>query len=310
LTPRIYNTARSLYLAYIFLTLVCTVCYFLAGMSWYDALAHSLTTISTGGFSPHDASLGYYDSYAIEVVADLFMLISALSFGLHFRFLRGWDLNLYWNDEETRWYLMIIAGSIIAMMVYLRSADVCDTWLESLRFAAFEVIAYMTSTGFAATDVPSWPPAAIVFLIILAYIGGCAGSTAGGSKVVRICIAIKSVLLDMKRLLHPNAVFTLKYNGQSITSTITSAVSAFLLFNIVITVILTCLLMATGLDFLTAMSAVAACLNVLGPAVGELGANYQPVNDVGTWILTVAMVMGRLDLFTIIVLFFPSYWRG
>jgi len=310
LTPRLFHSARYLWGIYIFITGACAVSFHLAGMSWYDAIAHSLSTVSTGGFSTHDASLAYFNNTTIEGIADVFMLIGSLNFGLHFAFLKQKRPGQYWRDEETRWFLVIVAGAIILLMCYLRATNVYPTWSTSFRFASFEAISFISTTGFGITEVYKWPVTAFFFLVILAYIGGCAGSTAGGTKVIRINLTLKSIGVSLKKLIHPAGVFTLKFNGQKIDDDVSAAVHAFLFFTVSMSILLTVLMMATGLDFMTAFSAVAACLNVLGPAFGELGSNFQSVTPAGSWILVFTMIFGRLELFTLLVLCLPSYWSS
>lgn len=309
LAPRISHTARYLWYVYLVLTVGCAFSYWLAGMDAYDAIAHSFATVATGGFSTKDASIGYYDSIAIESVANIFMLLGAINFGLHFLVFNGRRPWLYWRDEETRWFIMIVATAAIAIGLGLWLAGSFDDAGTSLRHGVFQVISFITSTGFASTGFAEWPAASLLLLIILAYIGGCAGSTAGGNKVVRNVITIKAILQEIKYLIHPRGVFTLKFNRRPIARDVMDSVKGYMFLAAALTIILTLILMMTGLDFLSALSAVSACINVNGPAFGVLGSNFAPVSDIGTWILSITMILGRLEFFTVLALFHPAFWQ-
>jgi len=309
LSPRITHAAHSLWLVYILLTASCAVAYFLGGMSVFDAIAHSFTTVSTGGFSTHDASLGYFGSHLIFSIANLFMVLGAISFGLHFRVLRTGQLHRYWDDEETRVFLRTVAASALALALYLLWNDRYDSFVEALSYATFHLVSFITSTGFSADDLGTWPVAAPLGLMLAGYLGGCAGSTAGGGKFIRNIIAFKTVRSDFLRLLHPNAVKEIRYQNKLVADDIQFSVMAFFSFVAGSTLLLTLLLIMTGLDLLSAFSAVSACLNVLGPGFGELGSNFQSVTDAGIWVLSFAMILGRLEYFTVLVVFFPVFWR-
>lgn len=309
LAPRISNAARYLWYVYVAITLACALSFHLAGMDWFDALAHSFSTVSTGGFSTHDASLGYFQSARIEAVADIFMALGAINFGLHYAVFRHPDPRRYWQDEETRWFILILLSVSVLVAMGLLQLGHLDNWTDASRLAVFQVISFVTSTGFASTNFGDWPQAIQFCLVMGAFVGGCAGSTAGGGKVIRWIVAARSVGLEMRQLLHPRGVFQLKYRSRTIQPEIIDNVRAFLSLMFLVTGLLTLGLIATGLDVWSAFTAVAACINVLGPAFGTLGSNFQPVSDTGTWILFFAMILGRLELFTVLVLFTPTFWR-
>lgn len=309
LSPRIASTAHYLWLVYLTITVACVIAYLTAGMGLYDAIAHSFTTVSTGGFSPYDSNMGHFGSPIILLVANVFMLLGAISFTLHFRIMRARNPSLYWRDEETRWFLIIIAVLSILITGILLQSKTYDDPLIALNNAVFHLISFITSTGYGAADFTAWPGAIVLLLIFAAYLGGCAGSTAGGNKIVRNILTVKLVLLEMKRLVSPRGVFMVKYQGQLVDADVLSATVAFMTIAAFSTSILTLALMATDLDFLSALTAVAACLNVVGPAFGELGNNFQPVSDTGTWILSGAMILGRLEYFTVLALFSMAFWR-
>jgi trk system potassium uptake protein TrkH len=294
---------------YLALTLACALCYWLAGMNLFDAIAHSFATVSTGGFSTRDASISHFNSVAIEWVANIFMLLGALNFGLHFIVFSGRNPRQYWRDEETRWFLLIVAGASLLIGVGLWLAGIYDNLATSLRYVIFQVISFITSTGFFSADYAAWPGAVTLMLIILAYIGGCAGSTAGGNKVVRNALTIKAILQEIKYLIHPRGVFSLKFNRRPVTRDVMDSVKGYMFIAAALTILLTLLLMITGLDFLSALSAVSACMNVNGPAFGALSSNFIPVSDAGTWLLSFTMILGRLEFFTLLALLHPAFWR-
>ncbi|TXS96750.1 potassium transporter [Parahaliea maris] len=309
LSPRVSHAAHSLWFVYIVITGACALAFYLGGMSVFDAVAHSFTAVSTGGFSTHDASMGYFNSHLLLNIANVFMLLGAISFGLHYRILLTGDVARYWKDEETRVFLLTVAIISLVLALYLFGCGRYDSFWESLSFATFHLVSFITSTGFGDEDLSSWPLVAPVGLIIAGYLGGCAGSTAGGSKFIRNIIAFKTVRSDAQRILHPAAVKEIRFQRQIVTPDIRHSVMAFFSFVAGSTLVLTMALVYTGLDLLSAFSAVAACLNVLGPGLGQVGSNFQVVTDTGIWILSAAMILGRLEYFTVLALFFPMFWR-
>lgn len=309
LSPRIANTAHYLWFVYFVLTITCALSYFWGGMSAYDAIAHSFTTVSTGGFSTHDASMGYFNSPLLLIISDIFMMLGAISFVLHFRVGRAKDVYLYWRDEETRTFIaLVLILSVIIAISLLNSGRYHDP-LIALNDATFHLISFITSTGYGAAGFTDWPLSVAFLLVIAGYLGGCAGSTAGGNKIIRNILSIKLMNQQLKRLIHPKGVFIVKYQGRPVDTDVLSATMAFMSIAATTSMVLTVALMATGLDFWSALTAIAACLNVLGPAFGALGSNFQPVSDVGTWILSLAMILGRLEYFTVLALFLPGFWR-
>lgn len=309
LTPRIASTAHYLWTVYLAITACCALAYHLAGMPWFDAIAHSFSTVSTGGFSTHDASLAFFDSHAIFAIANVFMLLGAISFFLHYTVLHGKSLKLYWRDEETRIYLLLTLALSVLMCLYLMLVGQYETFAESLSYAIFTVVSFISTTGFVAADTQEWPLATLLLLIFCAYLGGCAGSTAGGNKIVRNIITFKLMRRQFYQLLHPRGVFAVFYRGQAVEPTVRKAVMGFMSLAAISSMVVTLLLMATGLDFVSALSAAAACLNVLGLGYGEVAQSFEPVSDIGIWILSAAMILGRLEYLTILALFFPIFWR-
>ncbi len=309
LSPRVANTAHYLWFVYLALTTLCALAYYWGGMSAYDAIAHSFSTVSTGGFSTHDASMGYFDSAGLLLVCDLFMLLGAINFALHFRVWRAAKPGLYWRDEETRVFVYLILCLSLLLTLLLLRANTFDSPLTALNQATFHLISFITSTGFGAAGFADWPYAVTFLLFFAGYLGGCAGSTAGGNKIIRNILSVKLIHLHMRRLIHPSGVFSVKYQGRPAGADVLRATMAFMTIAAASSMVLTLLLIATGLDFWSSLSAVGACLNVLGPAFGELGSNFQPVSDAGTWCLSGAMILGRLEYFSLIALVSPAFWR-
>lgn len=309
IAPRVAKTSRYLWLGYLCLTLACALSYWLAGMNAFDAIAHSFSTVSTGGFSPYDASMGHFNSHTILGVADVFMALGAISFALHHKNFTVRSLKGYWQDEETRYFILAILtiSAILTAMAVLNHTH--PSFWVSVSQAVFHVISFMTSTGFGADDLSAWPAATAGFLIIASYLGGCAGSTAGGNKFIRNIITFRAIKHHMLQAIHPSAVIHVRYQHKVVRTPVLAAVTSFMLLVAICTMVLTVLLMMTGLDFFSAFSAVAACINVLGPGFGEVSSNFIPVTDTGTWLLTFAMILGRLEYFTVLTLLLPKFWR-
>lgn len=309
IAPRIAQTARYLWYVYVVITMLCAIGYYLAGMNTFDAIAHSFSTVSTGGFSTHDTSIGYFNSRWVEGVANIFMLAGAINFGLHLRIYKSRNLSAYFKDEETKIFLFAIL--VITLLISFNLASTGGEglhWYDYAYNACFHVISFVTSTGFGAGNFTAWPAYCTLLLVVAGYLGGCSGSTAGGNKFIRNIIGFKIFSTELNRLVHPQGVFRIKYNGNPIDSQVRDATMAFLLLSAVISFIITLILMSTGLDLWSSFSAVAACLNVLGPAFGELGNNFLPVSDLGTWVLSLTMLLGRLEFFTVLVLLSPRFW--
>lgn len=309
LSPRVAHTAHYLWGVYIVLTVLCALAYYVGGMSFYDALAHSFTTVSTGGFSTHDASMWHYQSHTLLWISNLFMMLGAINFGLHFRVYYRRNLGAYRQDEETRIFLLVVLVLSLLLAVYLFATSEYSHPGESFSFATFHVISFITSTGYGAASYTEWPIAATFLLVFCGYLGGCAGSTAGGNKIIRNILSIKIIGKTFKQMLHPTGVFMIKYQGQRVNSDVRGAVMAFMFFAALSSMALTIMLVATGLDFWSAFTAVAACVNVLGPGFGAVGSNFAPVSDTGIWILSGAMILGRLEYFTVFALFTAAFWR-
>ena len=309
LTPRITETAKSLWYVYLTMTIACAFSYFLAGMGFFDAIAHSFSTVSIGGFSTHDQSIGYFNNSSIESVAIFFMLASGINFSLHFLSFRNINIKPYLNDAELRAYLKILIVICIVCSSYNAIAGNYENLSEVFRDSIFQTVSIATTTGFTTANFQNWPGFIPLLLIFSCFIGACAGSTCGGIKVIRILLLFKQGIREIKRLIHPNAIFTIKIGDKPISERIIEAVWGFLAVYVIIFAILLLVLMATDIDFLTAFSALSACINNLGPGLGEVSQNYYGINEIAKWILCLAMLLGRLEIFTLLVLFTPAFWR-
>jgi len=309
LTPRITETAKALWYIYLGLTVVCALSYGLAGMDWFDALCHSFSTVAIGGFSTHDASIGYFDSGLIDMVAVVFMLIAGMNFGLHFIAYRRIQVMHYLRDAEVRAYLFIMVVAILLVVMGLENSDYIDDTSEAFRASVFQVVSIGTTTGFTTENYAAWPGSLPLLLIMLSFIGGCAGSTAGGMKVIRWLLVYKQGTREINRLIHPNAEIPVKLSNRAVPTKVIDAVWGFFSIYIVVFAVIMLLMMSTGLDQVTAFSAVAATLNNLGPGLGEVASNFITVNDPAKWISILAMLLGRLEIFTLLVLFMPAFWQ-
>lgn len=310
LTPRITETAKALWYIYLGLTTFCVLGYWLAGMNVFDAIGHGFSTVAIGGFSTHDASIGYFDNPFIEVVAIIFMFLAGLNFALHFAAWRNLNLRHYLQDPEARTYFVIlfVASVITAGFLYYSGTMKGDYW-AAIHHGIFQTISIGTTTGFTTTSYFNWPSFLPVMLIFISFIGGCAGSTGGGMKVVRFMLLLRQGMREIQKLIHPNAQISIKIGGKTMPPRVIEAVWGFFAAYVAAFSIMLLLLMMTGLDQITAFSAVAACMNNLGPGLGDVGATYQGINDTAKWILSFAMLLGRLEIFTLLVLLTPSFWR-
>lgn len=311
LTPRMTQTAKGLWAIYFALTLACLLAYWLAGMSWLDALIHSFTTLSLGGFSSHDASLGYFDSVAIECVAMLFMMLAGINFATHFRVWHARSFSPLRSDSELAYYLLVLATSVVGITLFLWLQGVYPDPVNALRYAAFNTISVATNTGYATVDYGLWPVFAPLWLMFLATFVACSGSAGGGIKMIRSMILFRQMARELHRLAHPNAVSPLKIHNQVIPNQVVFAVLAFFFAWLATLVMTTLLLTLSGLNVLTAFSAAAASLNNIGPGLHEVGpaSNFAVLTDFQTWVCTITMLLGRLELLTVLVILTPAFWR-
>ncbi len=309
LTPRLAETARALWRIYVALTLACALGYWLAGMGLFDAVAHSLATVSTGGFSTHDASIGYFHSAGVEAVGILFMLLAAINFGVHYAVLLRRNPLLWLRDVEARTFLLFVLAVTLFVGLILRLQGGYVQWHPSLRDATFEVVSVVTSTGFGTVDFSHWPEMLPVLLILISFVGGCGGSTAGGMKVMRVLLLVRQGALEVRRLIHPHAYQPLRLGRRVVDERLMQSIWGFFAVYMAAFVLLVMLMIHAGLDKVSAFSAVATCMNNLGPGLGTVAYNFQSVSDFGKLVSVVAMLLGRLEVFTVLVLMSPHFWR-
>ena len=309
LTPRLEHTAKALLYIYIVLTSSCAVAYWMAGMDWFDAIGHSYSTVATGGFSTYDASIGYFNSIAIEIVTMIFMILGSLNFTVHFVAWRRLELSHYLHDIQAKVFIYIILVLIsLSVFVLLWTKEYLSFW-TTLRYASFEVISIISTTGYGIADFSEWPLFLPVLILGSSFIGGCVGSTAGGFRVIRFILLYKQALREIMRLIHPNAIIAVKVGNKKVSDQITEAVWGFTFLYMASYVFLSLLLMATGVDAITAFSGIAATFNMTGPGLGTVAANCSEISDAGLWIMSFAMLLARLEIFTLLVLLTPAFWR-
>ncbi len=310
LTPRITETAKALWYIYLGLTVACAIGYWLAGMTVFDAIGHSFSTVAIGGFSTHDASIGFFHSPLISAIASLFMIAAGMNFALHFLALRQRNFLVYLQDTEVRVFLGFLLLVTVLTCGVLWSTNTFSDATTTLWHGVFQVISIGTTTGFTTSGFHWWPSLLPVLLIMMSGIGGCAGSTAGGVKVIRMILLYKQGRREINQLIHPSAFFPIKLGGKPVPDNVINAIWGFFALYIFSYLVLSLAMTATGADPLTAFSAVTACLNNLGPGLGAVAKNYAAIDPAGKWILSGAMLMGRLELFTLLVLLTPAFWRS
>ncbi len=309
--PRAAQIVTGISVVYVVLTLICALLYWTFGMTGFDAVAHAMTTIATGGFSTHDASIGFFEDSRIDLTATLFMVIGSLPFVLYLQALRGRPGNLL-NDSQVRWFLSIVALSIGAVSVWLLQNNDTSS-LHLVRDAAFNVVSIITGTGYASADFNAWGPFPAAVLFFLMFVGGCAGSTTCGMKVFRFQVLHATALCQLKRLLQPHGVFIPYYNKRAIPDEVTTSVLGFFFLYGIAFALLAIGLGMFGLDFITATSGAATAISNVGPGLGPVigpAGSFAPLPDGAKWLLSFGMLLGRLELFTVLVLFLPSFWRN
>ena len=311
LTPRIADTAKALYLIYFALSVACFLAFRWAGMSWSDALMHMFSTMSLGGFSSRDASFGYWNSSTIEYTAVLFMVLAGFNFSLHFVAWRRRTLRVYLADTEAKAYALALLVACLVVAAVLMLHEVYPDWSTALRYAAFNVVSVATTTGYASTDYGQWPTFAPVLMLFLCGFTSSAGSTGGGIKMIRSVILMKQALREFTRILHPRVINPVHVDGRVIENNVVFAVLAFMLVYGASITGCTMLLLLSGLDVISAFSAVVASINNLGPGLNQVGpaTNFGSLMDFELWVCTFAMLIGRLELFAVLVLFTPAFWR-
>lgn len=310
LTPKIAQTAKALWMIYVGLTVFCAISYWAAGMDLFDAIGISFGTVSTGGYCTHDQSFGFFQNQMIQIIAIVFMLLGATSFTLHYIATNYATIRHYFKNLELKFYLAIIlVASLLCGYVLWKAGEfssIKTTFLESL----FHIVSFSTTTGFSSSSYSSWPLFIPILLILLGLVGGCAGSTSGGIKMIRVLLLYKQGVRETDRLIHPSAHFTIKFGQTPLSDRIINAIWGFIATYMALFGIILLLLLATGLDFITSYSATTACLSNVGAALGDVSKNYQELSNFAKMLLSFAMVTGRLELFTVLVLFSPTYWKS
>ncbi|MBT8084664.1 MAG: potassium transporter [Woeseia sp.] len=309
LTPRITETAKALWYVYLAFTTLCAVGYWIAGMNWFDSICHAFSTVAIGGFSTHDLSIGYFNSTAIDIIAIFFMFAAGINFSLHFFAWRFVQITHYSSDPEFRAYASILITLSTVVVLALLWFGTYGTMSESVLNGVFQAVSIATTTGFTTANYAAWPGAIPVLLIFASFIGGSAGSTAGGIKVIRWLLVYKQGFREISRLVHPSAEIPVKLGNSAVQPRVIDAVWGFFSVYIIVFGIMLLLMMSTGLDQVTAFSAVAATLNNLGPGLGEVSAGFMTLSDPAKWISVVTMLLGRLEIFTLLVLITPTFWR-
>ncbi len=315
MTPRIADTAKHLWYIYLSLTILCSMAYWLAGMSAFDAICHAFSTIAIGGFSTHDASIGYFNSSAINFVCVFFLIIAGVNFALHYAVIQSKSLRNYINDPEFRVFIAIQVGLTLICFAVLVAHGTYQNDNQAFEQALFHSVSISTTAGFSATPVETipfsaWPTLLPLLLIFASFVGGCAGSTGGGMKVVRITLLYLQGIRELNKLVHPKAIFSIKLGNKPLPDRVVEAVWGFFSAYAAVFVVCMLLLLAAGMDDITAFTAVAACMNNLGPGLGDVAANYSSIGDFSKWVLVVAMLFGRLEVFTLLVLLTPSFWKS
>ncbi len=311
LTPRVAETAKGLWVVYLLLTAACAGALIAAGMEPWEGLMHAFSVMGLGGFSTKDASLGHFNSVPIELVAMTFALLSGINYATHFLALHGRSLKPYLRDAEIPWYLAVLVASVVGLTAYLMSFDIYDDVWTALRYVAFHCISIATSLGFATTDYSLWPMFGQLWILFMGSFFACSGSTGGGIKMMRAIILYRQVYREVLRAMHPRAIHPVRLGGAVVPDAVLHAVLAFSFIYMVVVVLLTLLMVASGLDLITAFSAIVATINNTGPGLGAVGpaSNFSVLTDFQTWVCSFAMILGRLELFTVLVVLTPAFWR-
>jgi trk system potassium uptake protein TrkH len=308
ITPRITETAKWLWIVYLTMTIVCGASYYIAGMPLFDSICHSFSTIAIGGFSIHNESFGYYDNHWIELVAIFFMIAACLNFSLHYLAFKNKSLSGYKNDNEAYFFIFLIF--LISLLTILYVSNISeDMNVKEIIKNIFYAVSISTTTGFTNSNYFNYVGFLPLLLILFSFIGGCAGSTAGGMKVIRVMLLLKQGYRELVRLIHPNSKIKVKVGNTAINERTLETIWGFFAIYVFVFLTVLLLLMLSGLDFLTSFSAVAATINNLGPGQGEVLYNYASISDVNKWILSFSMVVGRLEIFTLLVIFIPDFWK-
>jgi trk/ktr system potassium uptake protein len=311
LTPRIEQTAKILWLVYAAITAVCVLALRIAGMSWFDAMCHAFSAMALGGFSTHDASIGHFGSVPIEAVLTIFQVLAALNFATHYLAWSSRSLRAYAHDAEARHVVRLLAVSCLGAGAYLYVTGTYSTLGESIRHATFNIVTIATDCGYATQDFAAWPAFVPMWMLFLSCLTVSSGSTGGGIKMIRTLVIGRQATNQLKQLVHPRAVLPLRIGGRPVPNTLPAAVLGFTFLYFISIVTLTFALLLSDLDFITAFSAIIACINNMGPGLGTVGpaTNYASLTDFQSWVCTLAMILGRLEVFPVVVLITGTFWR-
>ena len=310
--PRTIEVATIIISTYLVLTFLCGGLYWLFGMSIFDSIAHAMTTIATGGFATHNDSIGFFKNSNIEIIASIFIVLGSIPFISYLKFTRG-NKKIFFQDVQIRGLIYLLVISIVIMFLYLLLINYESNLLDKIRISSFNVISILSGTGYVTDDFGLWGKFSLIFFLILMFIGGCAGSTACGIKIFRLQMLLIFLKNQVKKLISPNSVIITKYNNQKISDNFINSVIIFIFTFLFIFLIIAMLLSISGLDFITSISGAASAISNVGPGLGDVigpNGNYKEIPDISKWILSAGMLLGRLELFAVLVLFFPSFWRS
>jgi len=310
--PRTIEVATIIISTYLALTIICAFFYWIFGMSIFDSISHSMTTIATGGFSTHNESIGFFKSSNIEIIASVFIILGSIPFISYLKFARG-NKKIFFEDIQIRGLIYILIISVFIMFIYLSFINYESSILDKIRISSFNVVSILSGTGYVTDDFGLWGKFSLIFFLFLMFVGGCAGSTACGIKIFRLQMLFLFLRNQIKKLISPNSVSIVKYNNQKISDEFINSVIIFIFSFLFLFLFLAMLLSISGLDFLTSISGAASAISNVGPGLGEIigpNGNYKLVPDLSKWILAFGMLLGRLELFAVLVLFFPSFWRN
>ena len=310
--PKTNEVAAIIISTYLVLTLLCGLFYWIFGMSIFDSVSHSMTTIATGGFSTHNDSIGFFKSSNIEVIASVFIILGSIPFISYLKFVQG-NKKIFFQDVQIKGLIYLLLISIVIMFLYLLFINYEGNILDKIRISSFNVISILSGTGYVTDDFGLWGKFSLIFFLFLMFVGGCAGSTACGIKIFRLQMLFIFLINQIKKLIYPNSIIITKYNNQKISDSFINSVIIFIFSFLFLFFIIALLLSISGLDFLTAISGAASAISNVGPGLGEMigpDGNYKKIPDLSKWILSMGMLLGRLELFAVLVLFFPSFWRN
>ena len=310
--PRTIEVATIIISTYVVLTLVCGLFYWIFGMTIFDSICHSMTTIATGGFSTHNDSIGFFKNSNIEIVASIFIILGSIPFISYLKFSQG-NRKVFFQDVQIKGLIYLLAISVVIMFLYLLFINYDSNLFDKIRISSFNVISILSGTGYVTDDFSLWGNFSLIFFLFLMFVGGCAGSTACGIKIFRLQMLMLFLRNQIKKLISPNSITIVKYNNQKISESFINSVIIFIFSFLFIFFILAMLLSISGLDFLTAISGAASAISNVGPGLGEMigpDGNYKTIPDISKWILSIGMLLGRLELFAVLILFFPSFWRN